>query len=79
MILCYKWDWWASGMFVAYIIAKARGGKAPQNGYHKEVQCDWIQMSTEHFLSSVQGGIGNHIAEHPRNRTCICGTEKPMI
>lgn len=44
-----------------------REGKVPHNGYHKEVQCNWIQTSTEHFLSSVEEGISNHIAEHPRN------------
>lgn len=44
------------------------------NTTRKLVQFNCIQMSTEHFLSSVQEGIGNHI-EHPRNEKCICGIE----
>lgn len=74
LILCYKWDWWASGIPVNYITAEVGEGKAPQNVHHREVQCNSIQTSTEHFLSSVQG-IGNHI-EHPRNKKCIFGIKK---
>lgn len=53
LILCYRWDWWASGLFDGYIIT-GDGIRVPQNGCHKEGKCNLTEFKCLLSLSSAQ-------------------------